>query len=350
MRKNSFLFLLFVAGFFCACQRPDDGISAKTEREANIEKYVQKGQEVNRIQQERAAPLPWKAPINVSSLTQNSQNLEAGFLTALLTRNRQILECRLQETHGQKMADKLADTMNKYVSQVQEAARQNYAAEELGQHIKTILQAQTDEVRGLLDSQKNAGRLPPAQEMLDKTQQRLNRRAEDILTRIELYHGQTAVQESRAVLQRSIEDYIYAMASAKDDKVLDEKISLIAQNGEKEILQICEEKGDPLGITPEDLITSMRADMITTHQTLEKQIEILYGKDAVLQARKVFNQLLTECGQTLRENTRLSQKKTALNRLNEHYGQTLLSLQQQWNAELKQRTQRPPEYLVSLAR
>ena len=350
MRKNSFLFLVLLVGFLSACQRPDDGHASKTSREANLEKYMQKAQEVNRIKQEREDPLPWKAPINVASLTQNSQNLEEGFLTELLAHNRQILERRLQETHGQKLVSKLTDTMNKYVSQVQETAHKNYAADELAQQIKTILQAQTDEVQSFLNSQKNGGRLPPSQEILDKNQQRLNRRAEDILTRIELYHGQTAVRESRAVLQRSIEDYIYAMASAKDTKTLDEKIKFIAQNGEKEILQICQEKGDPLGVTPEDLITSMRADMITTHQVLEEQIETLYGKDAVLQARKVFNQLLTECGQTLRENTRLSQKKTALSRLNEHYGQTLLSMQQQWNAQLKQETQRPPEYLVSLAR
>jgi hypothetical protein len=66
---------------------------------------------------------------------------------------------------------------------------------------------------------------------------------------------------------------------------------------------------------------------------LESFVEPLYGKEAVLQMRKAFNDVLENTGQTLRENKRLSQKKQQLQELNGYYRQAMLNLQQKWNAE-----------------
>ena len=71
----------------------------------------------------------------------------------------------------------------------------------------------------------------------------------------------------------------------------------------------------------------------TLHQTLESYVEPLYGKEAVLQMRKVFNEVLDDTGKTLRENKRLSQKKQALDNLNATYRQAMLDLQNKWNQQ-----------------
>jgi len=108
----------------------------------------------------------------------------------------------------------------------------------------------------------------------------------------------------------------------------------IASQAEEQILQINAAHADPVGVVEEEKITSLRAEMITTHQTLESYVEPLYGKEAVLQMRKVFNDVLEKTGRTLREKQRLSQKKQILEGLNAAYRQQMLELQKNWNLKL----------------
>lgn len=340
--------------FFCcglllcaACGRPEDESPSKFQRQANIEKYVQKAKSAGLASLEREKPLPVPDPIDPARLSNITQEIDPAFLTQMFEHNRRSLEKRLLETYGVQTSALLAALMNKHRLEALEAAKKAGSPADLAQNLRALLDGQNKEIQDFIAAQTANARLRPDQDLLDRSKARLNRRCEDFLARIQLYYGNTAASGCRPVLGKAVEDYVYAMASAGDSAELDAKLAQIETQAESQIKQITAASGDPLGVTPEPLITALRADMITAHQKLESRIEALYGKDAVLASRKVFNRYLEEGGKTLRENARLSQKKRGMAHLSEHYRESMLALQRQWNEALEASSARPPGYALS---
>lgn len=346
--KHTFTCLLCSAFVLCAaCGRPEDESPSKFQRKANIEKYVQKAKSAGRLSMERAKPLEAADPLDVSRLTNQTQNVQTGFLDGIFERNRLSLERRLQQAYAERSAARVSELLDKYREQARQAAMQASGPAALSSRLREVFAAQDAELEAFLAAQDAVTRLKPDQALLDRSKERLRRRCDDFTSRMQLYYGTQAAQQCRPVLDKALEDYVYAMAGASTTAELDAKLKQIQSQTARQIGQIASLSGDPLGVTPEDVITSLRADMINTHQKLEERVEALYGKDAVLAARKVFNRLLEEGGKTLRENARLSQKKRAAAHLNQHYRQSLLDLQQQWNAALDASSGRPPDYALS---
>lgn len=334
MHKNIWLVCVAVCLSLTACQRPAEENKAKFPRKANIEKYLQKAKDASRMAEERKNPLPVADLIDSSVLTNTAQKIESGFLKQLLEKNKSVLEKRLLETYGQKTSEQVAAMMRQHTLQAQQAAQAASSAGQLDKEINRILDAQKTQMQAFLDAQKAITRLTPDQQLLEHAKIKLTQRTEAFLANMALYHGEESAKQSAPVLEKAVQDYIYAMASAADPKALQEKIDEISAQAEEQIIQLNTQYSDPLGVSEEDKITSLRADMITRHQTLESFVEPLYGKEAVLQMRKAFNEVLESTGQTLRENKRLSQKKQQLQELNGYYRQAMLNLQQKWNAEL----------------
>ncbi len=334
MYKSALLVCGFCCVFFTACQRPAEENKSKFPRKANIEKYVQKAKDVSRLAEERKKALPVADLLNGAVLTNSVQKMPAGFLTQLFENNKSTLEKRLTEAYGQKISAQIASLMNGYTSQAQQVAKECDSTEDLSKKLNQVLAEQEKEVKDFLDAQQALGRLTPDQQLLDHAKRLLSEKTNQILTDIDIYQGQQASALSAPVLEKAVQDYVYAMASAKSKEELEQKIAEVATQAEQQINQITDQHADPLGVTEEDNITSLRAQMITTHQTLESYVEPLYGKEAVLQMRKVFNDVLEKTGNTLREKKRLSQKKQILDQLNADYRQAMLDLQQQWNQQL----------------
>lgn len=340
--------------FFCcgallcaACGRPEDESPSKFQRQANIEKYVQKAKAAGQLSQEREKPLPVEDLADLSQLTNHTQEVDFSFLTQTFDRNRRSLEKRLAETYGEQVSAQLSALMEQHRALAAQAAKEAQSPADLAGRLNTLLAAQNQELQDFITRQTAQTRLRPAQTLLDRAEERLNRRCEDFLSRIQFYYGNEAAKRCRPVLDKAVQDYVYAMASAPTAAELDAKLAQTEAEAETQMKEITAQSGDPLGITPENVITALRADMITAHQRLEERVEKLYGKEAVLASRKVFNRLLDESGRALRENARLSQKKSTLAHLNGHYRQSMLALQSQWNAGLETASQRPPDYVLS---
>ena len=318
-----------------ACSRPEDNTPSKFQRQANIKKYVEKAKEINRLGQEREKPLPITDPSHTEQLTNQVQKMDASFLHQLFARNRRSLEKRLLETYIQQSSARLSALFEQQRQQAVAAAKESDSPDALAQRLRQLRQEQNNQWDEFIAEQSGKIRLQPEQGLLEEARKRLSRRYEEFIDRVAFYYGPAAAEKTRPVLDKAVQDYVYAMASASDSQALDKALAQIEQQASAQIQEITDQSGDPLGITPEEVITSLRADMITTHQTLEEQIETLYGKDAVLQARAVFIHCLEETGKALRENARLSQKKRALAHLNKHYRDSLLALQKRWNKELE---------------
>ncbi|MBR3632583.1 MAG: hypothetical protein IKN49_05960 [Elusimicrobiaceae bacterium] len=334
--KKLMLLCCVVSMLLSACVKPEDESSSKFNRQANIEKYMKKAKTLSQMDQERQKPLDIVAPLDVSHLTKNTQTVDLDFLTESFERNRQSLQNRLQEKYTQRNGTRLEQLADQYRNQIRQAIQDASSPAELEEKVNQALADQEKSVKELMDQTDTANRLKPDQQSLDRAAQRLQHRCEDFANRMELYYGPETAAAVRPVLDKAIEDFEYAMASAANEKELNDKLAQILLFTRQQIQQVTEETADPAGITSEDEITALRSEMITTHQQLENRIEYLYGKEAVLQARKPFNRLLEDAGNTLRENMRLSQKKNTLERFNAHYKDSLLDLQEQWNKELAQ--------------
>ena len=334
--KKLILFVCVASMIPAACVKPEDETSSKFNRRANIEKYMRKAKTVSQMDHERQQPLEITDPLDVSRLTKNTQTVDLDFLTESFERNRQLLQNRLQENYAQRNGARLEQLAEQYKNQIQQAVQEASSPAELEEKVTRALADQEKAIKDVIGQVSTTTRLKPDQQSLDRAAKRLERRCEDFTNRMELYYGPETAKAVSPVLEKAVEDFEYAMASAASEKDLNDKLAQILLYTRQQIQQTVEETADPAGSTSEEEITALRADMITTHQQLENRIEYLYGKEAVLQARKPFNRLLEDAGNTLRENMRLSQKKNTLQRFNIHYKDSLLDLQERWNKDLAQ--------------
>ena len=77
----------------------------------------------------------------------------------------------------------------------------------------------------------------------------------------------------------------------------------------------------------EEDISSLRVRLIAAHQKVEKQFETLYGKEAVLQTREIFEPYLKGITPLFESKERISEKQKKLDELGEIYRQKMTQLQ-----------------------
>lgn len=329
------MLLLFISAALCltACVKPEDEKPSPAAQQTNIEEYLQRAHRANQLDAEREKPIPVEPLVDTSRLTHVTQVPDLDFLAQSFQRNRSSMQNRMQEAYTARMKTALAESAEQYKTQLQQVAQQATSPVDLAAKL-TAAQAEQDKViEQFIATQSAQTRLKPDQQLLERIAQRLSRRCDEYVEYMRLYYGDQTALKSRPIFEKAVQDYTYAMASAANEPELENKINEILAQTAQQIQQIASDTADPMGATPEDVITSLRSDMIQKHQTLENYIERLYGKEAVLESRKVFNQLLTEVGSTLRENMRLGQKKSSLQRFNQQYMGNMRLLQQQWNLQ-----------------
>ena len=347
MNKRIMLVLCCSSFLYAACGQPPDNTPSKFQRQANIEKYLQKAREANRLVQERGKPLSVSAPADISRLTNKVQETDTSFLERLFVRNRSILEKRLLETYNRQTASQLEALLRKQRQETLALLPNASSPDDLARALRALRQEQNSHWEQFIAAQQGRMRIQPDPKLLEEVHQRLSRRCNEFLDQIAFYYGADSASQCRPVLDKALQDYTAALLTAQDNAALDTSLAQIQKQTLAQMKQITSQAADPLCVTPPEVRASLRSDMIAAHRGVEKQIETLYGKDAVLQAREVFNQCFEEADRVLKENARLSQKKRILAHLNEHYKQSLLVLQKQWNEELKHQQFRPSAYLLS---
>ena len=323
--------------FSAACSRPPDNSPSKFRRDENLKKYVQQARDAAQRAEQRKQPLPVPALPDTAGLTNITPPPDGNFLPAMFARNRRIMEKRLRETYGEMSAVALAELAEMYRSRAMTAARGAASPQELAQNLRQLQQWQNEQINAFIAARTTNTRLKPDETLLSQARTHLQRRSGDFLSRLAFDYGEETAARCRPVLDGAVEQYLQALASAPDEETLNADLARAEQQAAEQISLIVRQTGDPLGVTPETDISAWRAELIAAHQDLEKQVEKLYGKEAVLQTREVFNRYLDESAAALEENTRLSRKKRELEHLREHYADRLLELQARWNAARAER-------------
>ena len=337
--KRTFIFscLLTTLLWTVACELPGDQPISQNRSQTNVERREP-------VAPVAAAPvqpaedmksLVVRAPLDVEHVKNQTPAINLDFLQQSFERNQQAVQTRLQREYYPNLQEQLDTYLAKHQVKMHQAVQADQAPAVTKEKLLQALGEYNQQIKGMLDEQQATPRLKPTQKILDRVHERLEQRCEDFLSWITIYYGDKTALQSRPVLEKTLQNYEAALANSTTEEELSSRVQSIIDNAHQRLSEIAAQTGDPLGVTSDEDIAALRLEMIDNHQKLENHIEELYGKEAVLQARKPFTQLLEDAEITLKEDMRLSQKKNTLARFNHHYQENIASLLQQWNATLQ---------------
>lgn len=342
--KHTFIFSCLLATLLwtVACELPGDGLSSKgSSSQAKVEKESVSTAPVAATSsdtpvepaEERDISLAAQSPLDVEHVYNQTPNVDLDFLRHSFERNQQVVQSRLQREYYPNLQEQVNTYLTQHQAKMRQALQTEQTPAETTNKLLNALDEYQQQMKKMLTEQQANARLKPTEKILERVHERLEQRCEDFLNNVTIYYGDKTALESRPVLEKALQRYEAALAESASEEELSNKVQGIVENTRTQLDEIISKTGDPLGVTSEEMITSLRSEMIANHQKLENQIEQLYGKQAVLQARKPFNQLLEDTEITLQEDMRLSQKKNTLARFNHHYQESIGSLLQQWSAK-----------------
>lgn len=316
-----------------ACVKPQEEPTTNDRRQANLERYLDRAKAATALDEQRMKVLSVPDIIDVALLTNQAQKLDVQFLQKAFERNRQNLQTRLQRAYATEVTKEIDALFDTYKTQAHQIAQEAESPWSLASQIASLWMNQDKEIQEFISTQADMNRLKPNEAQQEKSHQYLLQRCDEFIERIEFYYGPDTATECRPILDKAVLDYVSHLANASSEQDLEDKTNELLTNTQQKIDQVLQQTGDPLGITSADAQASLRTQMILTQRKFEQTLESLYGKNAVLQARGVFNTIREQTDKELQLNRRLNQKKETLAYLNEDYKRKIVDLQTTWNQE-----------------
>lgn len=331
---NKCAVLLTAFSLLCvACSRPADETPSKFQRQANLKKYTRKAQEISRLNRERFQPLPLPDLPDLSLLTHQTPPPDFSALRQWVDRESQTAQRLAVQAYGAKTAGQIDSLMEKYHEQaVQWASRTNPSAD-FAAYFQELTDAQNRDLQAFASKQAALGRLLPDETFLTHFQEEFSAKKDEWLTSVRWYYGEKAADSCRPDLDVAVRDCTDILASAANEEALDVQLQAVFRKLEEQVNKIIAAKGDPFGVVPEENTEKFRSELIAQEQDLEKYLEPLYGKDAILSARRLFGSYLDASEKVLNAQARLSTKKQALAHLHTDFHERLKAAQTQWNAK-----------------
>ncbi|MBR4356185.1 MAG: hypothetical protein IKP96_06465 [Elusimicrobiaceae bacterium] len=159
----------------------------------------------------------------------------------------------------------------------------------------------------------------------------LQQRARELLKRVKEEYGEVCALQSTPVINKAVDDTWLAISSSQEPSVVSKALAQTLQQADESFGTILQEYADPiLSLSPRQ-IASLRVRLISSHQEIEKRMEALYGKEAVLKSRKMFEPYLKGVDDIFQTPQRLKQAQQKLNQLGETYRREMTDFQTQLN-------------------
>lgn len=342
--KTFILALALSMVFLSACAPSEDSDKKKTPREQSLENYLPHAKEFNRISKERAQPLAVSPLFDPSSLSNAARENLLVSLPQELKEMKARLERQVREAYGEEASRRAGDLILKYHKGALEAVKDAKSPVEVADKLIELDTQYQQHLQTFLQEEQAKTWVKPSPRQLERARVEMLARNEEILTDIRKYYGPIAAQKAKPALEQAVAEYLEVMETAKNLEEMDARTADISARSETRLQSVLDAFGDPLGVTSEEDIALMRAEMIAANQVIEKKIETLYGREATLQARKLFNGILEDATKVARTNTRVSYKREEINRLNKIYQDNMAKLQARFNKNLAEKAKptRPP--------
>jgi len=333
MKKILFA-LLSLSVLLAACVKPEEGTTVEEKRKEKLNQYLHRAKAANELDARRLKVLDVPNPLDISHILNKGQSIRINSLKKAFEENADHIQKDLQQHYTDKITEDVTKLFEQYKEQARQAAQTAVSPWDLGAKLTSLKMSQDKEIEEFISKQTAMARLQPDEKLVEQTREHLLQRCDGIMERIQRYYGNDTAATCQPVLDQAVYDYTKALTSPANEQELKTEIDNIIGKTQNKLDEILSASNDPIGVTSEETQKTLRREMILAHQEFEKEVETLYGKNAVLQTREVFNHLLAETQKVLQTNMYLSHKKTLLEYLNADYRRKILALQAQWNEEL----------------
>ena len=329
------VFLLFLMA--CGGKSPADekAVSVRPTRQANVAHYMQKAKQNSLRAQERRKPLDIKNPVNTANLNVEMAPETIPDLPAQMQAVKTNLERRVRQAYGDEAAARAGALIMEYHLAATQAAKTVSSPAQLAEKLKELDGNYQQKLNAFLQKESLRGWFPPSKKQLAKARAEMSAKNKAMQAEIKNLYGAPCAEKAAPVLNKALEDYLAALSTAKTGEELEKQVGAVSVEADVALRQLVAKYGDPKGAMSEDELQAMRAEMIAAYQEVEARFEYLYGKEAVLEIRPFFNQILKNAAAVGAADTRLSYKKEELARLNAIYRQKLAVMQNNFNARLK---------------
>lgn len=333
------LVCLTVLAGLCACTPPEEEVHPRkrSSRSDNLKRYMPKAQELRALEQARSKPVAAE-PLLVSDVLKDFLPKSADTrISEAVSAQRASLKEAVRAAHARRAAGKISALAAKLGAEASSAIESVQTPEEMAavaadlsaRYARAFTEAGEEEIaRGWAAA--------------DVRQSRLSRRElhivfQNLAAGIERDYGALCAQKAMPVLQKAADDYGLVLSSVKTENDLAGEFARVGSEADASFAAAAAQYGDPaLMLSPEN-IASLKAQIISAHQEIERAFEKLYGKEAVLQTREIFERYLNAAEKLFAAPGRLSECTEKLDGLNGLYREEMTALQVKLNEDLEQK-------------
>lgn len=338
MTRLGIFFVIAALAAACSPSAPEEEtVSPRPTREENVERYLAKAKQNSLTAQQRRKPIAQKPPVNVAQIKAQPDEMFFPTLPAEMAAVKANLEKRIRLEYGENAAAQAGAIILEYHQAASSAAKNAQNPAEMAAALRQLDEQYQDKLNAFLDKQEALRWVPPTQKQLKAARAEMEAKNTAMLDSIKNLYGDNCAEKAQPVLREALEAYMQVFSTAKDGAEMDRRSQAAVQKYNKQLADIVARYGDPKGAMSEEDLQAMRSEMIAAYLEVERKFERLYGKEAVLEIRPFFNQILKNAAIVGAADTRQSYKREELARLNKIYQQQLASMQKKFNERLKQK-------------
>ena len=332
--------LIAVACCLTACAPSEEDVQPKrrSSRDENLKRYMSKAQELRAQAQLRAKPI-------VSGPLLTGQDVKAVLpavakdtVLTYLQAQHQSLEDAVRAAAAKKAAESTTAVLGALDQEAAQAVSAAPSTQEAAAKLQEFSEKYSQALAKLAEEIKNESWATPSATQSQEARENLQKKEQDLLTQIKEDYGPSCADKVKPVLAKVGDEYWLALSSVKNPEEFNQTLAQISKDADERFEKTLTLYGDPKVDLPEEQAALLRSQLIANHQQTEQQFEKLYGKEAVLKSRAIFETYLKETDQLWTKKQRLSEMTARLEELGAAYRQQITALQVKLNDELEQKT------------
>ncbi len=351
MKKGPFFVALAVSFGLLACTPPEEEVHPKrrSARADNLQRYVNKAQEYRAFAQARSKPVVQGGLVDSSVLNAFLPKTQDLRVSSQIFAQKNLLESVVREKYTREALEQVESLLNQMKEQIQPKILAAQSAKEVAAAVNEITDLYAKKLADFSQSQEQIQWTGPDVEQSRLSRQTLQEAVHSLLENIALDYGNECAEKTKPVLQKAADDYWLVLSSVNNRQDMEQELIRVGRGADAAFNRVIVQYGDPMLSVSEAQAASLRVQLIEAQQEIESQFEKLYGKDAVLQTREIFENYKNNLEQILQKPARLSRMQEAFNREGEVYRQEMLELQVRLNEDLERRSAEVRGIPVSVA-
>ncbi len=321
----------------CACTPPEEDVYPKrrSARADNLERYMHKARKFRALAQARSKPVVQDGLVQADVLKELVPPVQDVRLSTLVFAQKNALESSVRENFAKQTADETAALLAQFRDEAVQAALDAHTPQDFAAKLDEQTAAYAQKLADFSAKQKTLSWAAPDAAQRRASKQALQEAAAKMLDGISHDYGAACAQKMEPVLHKMADDYALALSMVQDRDALQRELKRVGEEADQAFDAVAAEFGDPIVALSEQQAISLRAKLIAAHQEVEKQFEQLYGKEAVLRTRDIFEKYRDAANALVRKPARLSQMQADLARAGEEYRREMAALQVQLNEKLE---------------